>query len=873
MSGGKGASRRRRWFILGALVLLALAIVLPPLINIGRYQRRIAALISRSIGRSVHMSSVSLRLLPVPAVEMPNFVVEEKPGFGAEPILRADNVVAYPRLSSLWRGRLEIARLQFDDASLNLVRAPDGTWNFASILVQAAHSSSAPTGQRHPGLAPRFPYIEAENARINFKEGIEKKPFSFLNADLSVWLDSSQQWGIHFRAQPVRTDLDLDLSDSGTLRIDGTLRRAAVLAQMPLELNARWTAAPLGELSRLMLGRDIGWRGNVDFQARVTGPVENAHVRATLKIAALHRDEFTPAQPLDLKTVCDASYRRLSASVENIACISQAGGGMLSLTGAVRQMRTTPQMALALKIQGVPAATVLDGLREMREGFASGLQAEGDLNGELQYAQAPGAQPLLNGTMGFSSLTLTPPGSSHPVVLTPVRFSFESPVSVPQRKRLASRARAEAPRQPFALLLDPVRLSLGAPAPLTVEGRLTLHGFSLHLSGEAALSRLSGLNRILHQARSPDNARLSTSALAPTGDATLDVSVLGPWILPISDSDQPTRHTAVVGSITVKNAKLTATYLRRPLRIVSAEAMLSPSAVAWTNASVAYGPLEAQGTLEYPTACDSGDFCAGRFYLKAGDWNLADLQSALVGPTTRDDLLREFLSRIDHHRATWPRLTGTVQVGALAAGKLLVHDVQARVEIAGGSMRIQSFNGHLPKGTLHLGGTLDASGGTPAYDLDVQVADASPSQIAALFGEHWGTGKLGFSAQLKMAGLTAQDLARSATGTLHWDWKNGSLALAKPPEPKQALAPFSDWHGDGAIGNSAIKTSQSLMVRGSHTLPVSGTLSFDRGLDLQYGASSEAMTIAGDLERRPTKTPPAEIPARTAESGTPPVHN
>jgi len=39
----------------------------------------------------------------------------------------------------------------------------------------------------------------------------------------------------------VRTDLDLDLADTGILRIDGTLRRAALLGQMPLNLKVEWS--------------------------------------------------------------------------------------------------------------------------------------------------------------------------------------------------------------------------------------------------------------------------------------------------------------------------------------------------------------------------------------------------------------------------------------------------------------------------------------------------------------------------------------------------------------------------------------------------------------------------------------------------------
>src|ERR1700753_4335766 len=115
----------RRWIPLAALLLAVVAFVLPPLVNINRYQHRIANAIGRSIGRPVHISSVKLRLLPLPGFEFSDFSVEEDPHFGSEPTLHSRSVVADLRLLSLWRGKLEVSRIHFDDASLNLVREPN----------------------------------------------------------------------------------------------------------------------------------------------------------------------------------------------------------------------------------------------------------------------------------------------------------------------------------------------------------------------------------------------------------------------------------------------------------------------------------------------------------------------------------------------------------------------------------------------------------------------------------------------------------------------------------------------------------------------------------------------------------------------------
>jgi hypothetical protein len=825
MGGEEKRPSPRRWILLAVAVLSVVAFVLPPLVNISRYQHRIADSISRSIGRQVHISSVKLRLLPLPGFEFSDFSVEEDPQFGSEPILHSDSVVAYLRLLSLWRGRLEVSRIHFDDASLNLVRERDGGWNFASVLVQAAHIPNAPTGQRHAGRAPRFPYIEAENTRINFKEGTEKKPLSFLNSDLSISLAPEDAWELHFRAQPVRTDLVLDLSDTGMLRIDGTLHRAPLLGEMPLQLKVEWNGVPLGQLSRLTLGQDVGWRGGLDVEAMVGGTADLAQVNSKLKVAGLHRSEFTPPHPIDVETSCRASFRRESRSIDGIACTSPVGDGALRLAGSIQDVQTEPQALLNLEVDRVPAAAVLAGLQAVRNGLAAEVQAAGALNGHFQYASQNGRQPLIAGEIALDSLSLTPPDSGKPFLLGPVRLRCESP---------------EAGGVP-ALLLQPVRLAMGAPVPVTVDGRFTPAGFDLHLGGVASLTRLKAFGKTF-------------GLLGGAGTAALDLGVRGKWLLPVPDSEHPVIGSTAEGSITIRNAELATSYLSQPLRIASAQAILSPTQMEWTNASISYGKLEAQGTLEYPTLCASGTTCAGHFSLVFPTLDLAALQSTLLGTSEGGQLLRQIIDRIDRRSVKWPDLTGTVRVGALSTGKLVVHDATGALDISGSSIKIRSLNGHLANGTMHLAGSVDASGGQPEYQLDVQVTNAAPSALGSIFDEHWGSGLANFSAQITMSGFEAQDLVRSATGSLRWDWTKGGLAAEEPlPVAAQPFLHFDQWSADAAIAESTIKITHSLLARGQEAIPVSGTISFDREIDMKGGSAEHPFAITGTLQHPEVK--------------------
>src|SRR5580704_5571213 len=101
MGGEEKRPSPRRWIVLAALLLALVAFVLPPLVNINRYQHRIADAIGRSIGRPVHISSVKLRLFALPRFQFSKLFRQKKSHFGSEPILHSASVVAYLRLLSL----------------------------------------------------------------------------------------------------------------------------------------------------------------------------------------------------------------------------------------------------------------------------------------------------------------------------------------------------------------------------------------------------------------------------------------------------------------------------------------------------------------------------------------------------------------------------------------------------------------------------------------------------------------------------------------------------------------------------------------------------------------------------------------------------
>ncbi len=313
-----------------AAVILLLLFLLRP--GASQMKSRIATSISSGVGRTVEIGSVHLRLLPRPGFDLENVVVYDDPAFGAEPMLRASEVTAALRLTSLVRGRIEIARLDLTEPSLNLVHGENGRWNLEALLERAAHNSLAPTAKAKLEPRPGFPYIVATTARINFKNGPEKKPYALTNADFSLWRDSEERaWGVRLKAQPMRSDLNLN--DTGVLRVSGTWQRAATLRDTPLQFSVEWDRPQLGQLTKLFSGNDQGWRGEVQLEARLAGTPAKLTVSSGASIEDFRRYDITSGDALRMTVHCDGQYSSLDHALHEVLCNAPVGSGRITLKG------------------------------------------------------------------------------------------------------------------------------------------------------------------------------------------------------------------------------------------------------------------------------------------------------------------------------------------------------------------------------------------------------------------------------------------------------------------------------------------------------------------------------------------------------------
>ena len=381
-------SRRALWIIV-ILVVLLCGLFVPPFVNVNRYRNRVASSISRALGRDVSVSDIELRLLPRPAMVLSTFVVADEPSYGPEPMLRADTVTAYLRLSSLWRGRLEIGTLSLENPSLNLVRRADGHWNLEELVERTSRVPSAPTAKASPESRPRFPYVEATAGRINFKLGLVKKAFAFSEADFALWLQSENEWGVRLEARPVRSDVPV--GDTGRLRIEGRFQRAATLRETPVSLRVGFTQGQLGQITALIYGRDRGWRGSVTSSATLAGTPVSLAVTLDARVDDFRRYDIALGEALPLSVHCSGNYSSPDDSIRGIQCQSPVRPGLLMIRGDVIGW-ARESYNLGISADQLPLEKIVALARHTKKDLPEDLTATGSAEATFTVRKDPGVR-------------------------------------------------------------------------------------------------------------------------------------------------------------------------------------------------------------------------------------------------------------------------------------------------------------------------------------------------------------------------------------------------------------------------------------------------------------------------------------------------
>jgi hypothetical protein len=739
-----------------AAIVLTLFLFRP---GVYRLRNRISTSIGSALGRRVTIDNVHFHLLPRPGFALEGLVIYDDPDFSAEPMIRAEEVFAAIRFRSLLRGRLEIATLSASEPSINLVRNNHGHWNLSSLLERNAQIPAAPT-EKSISWRPVFPYLEASSARVNFKLEQTKKSYSLMNADVALWQDSENSWAARIKAEPVRTDFNL--TDTGLVLINAKWQRASNLRQTPIEITVRWQNGQLGQITQLLSGKDRGWRGGVDFSAKLSGTPEDLRIESQIVVEDFHRYDIVDTENLRLATACSGRYNAVEGFIDDLQCESPVNGGLLRLHGGADMSASPPAYNLALDAEQVPLTSVVRLLRHAKKQIPRDLTASGLLNAEFHAhrredsgatgvlarpanrgARAgtglstarPDPLPQWTGSGAATSVRLSSNGGADEIAFGTIPLTLISPSKVTGAAQRAGPGHTTAtvkeqpqprdvePAEPH-LRIGPVAIAINKSEPVNAGGWISSAGYLLSLRGDAELKDLYRLERILG---------LTLARPAAEGSAKLDVGISGPW--------QGFAPPSTLGTAQLRDIRAEMHGLNTPIEIGSATISLTPDLVLLQKISARTGSTHWTGGVTALRHCAPADAspramreptaitvpgvvpnCVFQFDLAADQLSTGDIVEWFTRHPAKQPWYRILTSdsnssnsssnsnaALDFSPLLAIQARGTLHVGRFDLKKVLATQVGTAVEVDRGKITLTALRAQLMQGTHRGNWVLDVS--------------------------------------------------------------------------------------------------------------------------------------------------------------------
>ena len=836
---------RKRAILTAVAATLAVALLLPSLVNVNRFRSQIVVALEAGLGRPVQVGDVRLKLLSGPGFDLENVSVADEAAFGIEPFARMPTLRATLRLRSLWTGRLSFSSLVFVRPSLNLARNRGGRWNVEPLLRRAAATS------RHPSA---LPYVELQDARINFKSGDTKSVFFLSGVNAALYStaaadgDSSPaRWHLWFTGSPARTDRTL--TDVGRLRVEGSFAPAPPGAPdtgSDLRLQVDLTDAYLADLLVLASGTDHGIHGVLEVQARLRGHPAALQASGSVRLRDLHRwDMLPPERGSSVEVRYEALLNGPAQRLEVQKLEAALDSGSLEGSGSVLDLLDHPQWKWHLRFSGARAGSVLRAVQHFSPRLSRTMRLGGILDGELFLEGSPLE------VEGF-------------VIGREMEFEDSG---LPQLR--AAETRLNLSGSTVSLAPTTVELERGRNLNLgaswnwrTGNGEFSAAGRGLPLRTVSGLLQAAGAD--LRLARTslprPSMPRQGYLALKLRGQIARDtaprVSGWGQlararWAPP-GLSTPVLLHTARLdfGSDQVRVSRLVATWAGATIT-GSVRIPLRPSPVYWADLEVDEWDSAALAEILRPSL---------RLLDEPGQVGAQAGSAPLAGETPARSPFRA---------------EGRLRVRRLRLPRLQVEAVGTAFRLTGRSLRLEQARGAFAGGTWTGSSRLDFRANRPRYQVDGLVQDVDLAALAGLSPrlEGLASGRASGSLRLVTSGWEAPDLLNNLTIGLQLEGSNLTLhnvdleaAAADQPSVSNGVSRLLSFSADLAVEQRRVHLGKVMLEAPSGTFQASGTVGFDHVADILVlpldSTSLSSFRLVGPLEL--PRLPGREVARRVA---------
>lgn len=820
--------RRHPRSAFAALAFLVLAVwQLPSFLSAERFRQGLEAGLERALHRPTTFGSATFRILPRPGFALENVVVREDPAFGQEPFARVDRIECDIRWRSLWRSRLEFARLHLERPSLNVVRNERGEWNVEKLLVQSG-VAVAGSDSTAPSVLPGSVDLEADDGRLDFKVGPDKKPFAITGLRARLNLDPAR--GIvryQVTGNPGRSDLPIP--PPGPLELEGEWKPGSDLGGA-LQATLRTRGALLYNWVPLLAGYNPEIYGVLDADVRLGGSLRVIKIEGEGRLTQLHRWEvLPPSDPMPITVHFRGEFDRSRGRASVESADAAFADSRLHVTGAVDHIPSAPELDLVVALERARLEDLLAVGRRLW-GYKGSLSVAGRADGLLSI-QGPWTERRYGGFLGAREVRLNTPVGAFPISDVALRVDNNGARLAPIKLTLAPRVELVAMGALYRT--EPVRR--GRQPRMAPRYEVRVAAKTVNLRDLVRLGRALGV-------------RIAQG---------LDAQGTGSVTALLAGSAWPLTRPDINGRADLRAAQLFVPGLTEPLNIprariqVTGDRLVVDPLTAVMGTSVFTGRLEHQGERTRPW----------RFDVKAD--RLSVEQGALwfdvLGHRPPLPLLERIpgLSSLPARRNVASGLfnalnaRGRFETPTLTYRSLRLEDFRAAVDLSGRVLRVSgaSFRAGGGRG----GGKVDVDlTSAPARVAgEVNLAGAKLQSLAARFPQplRKAHGVFSGTAQFETRGLSRSEMSANLIATASIQLKSVSFGEF---DPLLAAARHAGWgslepaHGEVVMPSAsltlqirdrrALITRQQLQVEGA-ALTLNGVYNFDGQLDLAVRAN------------------------------------
>jgi AsmA protein len=396
--------RMRLVKIVGIIVILlvALAIAAPFIIDANQFRPKLESELSNALGRQVNIGNLRLSIVSG-SIAADDISIADNPAFSRSPFVQAKSLrIGVELMPLIFSRAVLITGIVLDQPEVSLIHTPSGEWNFSNIgtgtvkeqrKVEQQGASSAPSD-----ISIRS--LRITNGRITvIRRGAQPKPRVYEKVDV-------QASDLSFSSVFPFT-LTAALPAGGTMKLDGKAGPMNSTDASLTPVTATLTVGGFDVVASGFVDSGSGLQGILDFNGSLVSDGSQLQSKGAAKVERIRivRGGAPTALPVSLGYVVNYNLKNQSGTLEDTNV--DFGKSVAHLSGSFDTAGEAATVKLRLRGENMRAEDLESLLPAFGVTLPKGATLQGGtLNADL-IAQGPVDRMVTSGSVGLFNTSLS----------------------------------------------------------------------------------------------------------------------------------------------------------------------------------------------------------------------------------------------------------------------------------------------------------------------------------------------------------------------------------------------------------------------------------------------------------------------------------